>query len=94
MGDFFNEWYAPLTGGAIFVTSLLGTYLLRMRQGRDPIQSANIIVFTLLYFVVLTASTLLPINAVGYLALGTSLFVAILIGYDAVLSLVRRHTKN
>lgn len=93
MGDFFAEWYAPLTGGAVFFVSALGTYLLRMRRGLDPVKSANILVFTLMYFVALTVPVLLIMTGWRYLILGTANYVGILLGYDWVLSIVRRYTR-
>lgn len=93
MGDFFAEWYAPLTGGAIFLVCVLGTYFLRMRRGRDPIKSTNIVVFTLMYFVTLTVPALLTMTGWRYLILGMAIHVGILLVYDAVLSIVRRHTR-
>ena len=93
MGNFFAEWYAPLTGGAIFIVSVLGTYLLRMRRGRDPIKSTNIIAFTLMYFVVLTVPAFLTMTGLRYLILGTAIYVGLLLFYDTALSLVRRHTR-
>jgi hypothetical protein len=93
MGDFFAEWYAPLTGGAILLVSVLGTYLLRMRRGKDPIKSTNILVFTLMYFVALTVPAFLTMTGSRYLILGTAIYVGLLLVYDAVLSIVRRHTR-
>ena len=93
MGDFFAKWYAPLTGGAIFLVCVLGTYFLRMRRGLNPIKSTNIIAFALMYFVALTVPAFLTMTGSRYLILGTAIYVGLLLFYDAALSIVRRHTR-
>ena len=94
MGDFLATWYMPLTGGAILGGSILGVYVLRMRRGRDAVKSTHIIVFTLMYFIALTAAALLPMTPGRYLMLGLAVYVAILLVHDPILAIVRRHTRR
>lgn len=88
------SWVDPVTGAAILLAGGMATWHFRMRRGLDAIGSANILTFLIVYFVVLTALTILPRDALAYLLLELVVYVGMLLLYDDLLAIVRRHTHD